>query len=134
MKLPTFEDYVALNKRTKILTHVFGQLSLPGRFLKFLFRGNIQIFRNQNEFLCILGPKVFDFKGIFGATMRKGICYDFRRWVHAKACFSTIVLCTCVAKRHIRAHFYFWRCGKGWPENFISKILNCHFPFRAGKF
>ena len=73
-----------------------GQLSLPGRFLKFLFRGNIQIFRNQNEFLCILGPKVFDFKGIFGATMRKGICYDFRSRVDAKACFSTIMLCTCL--------------------------------------
>ena len=96
MKLPTFEDYVVLNKGTRNLTHVFGQLSLPGRFLKFLFRGNIKIFRNYNEVLCILGPKVFNFEGIFGATMRKGICYDFRSRVDAKACFSTIVLCTCL--------------------------------------
>ena len=39
---------------------------------------------------------MLDFKGIFGAIMREGICYDLRSRVDAKACFSTIVRCTCL--------------------------------------
>ena len=39
---------------------------------------------------------MLDFKGIFGAIMREGICYDLRSGVDAKACFSTIVRCTCL--------------------------------------
>ena len=39
---------------------------------------------------------MLDFKGIFGAIMREGICYDLRSRVDAKACFSSIVQCTCL--------------------------------------
>ena len=41
---------------------------------------------------------MLDFKGIFGAIMREGICYDLRSRVGAKACFSTIVRCTCLSR------------------------------------
>ena len=37
---------------------------------------------------------MLDFKGIFGAIMREGICYDLRSGVDAKACL--IVRCTCL--------------------------------------
>ena len=50
----------------------------------------------HKAFLYILCQKVLDFKGIFGAIRREGVCYDLRSRVDAKACFSTIVRCTCL--------------------------------------
>ena len=49
---------------------------------------------NFQTYPCILGPKVLDFKGIFGAIMRKGICYDFRRRVGAKHALAQRMLWT----------------------------------------
>ena len=40
---------------------------------------------------------MLDFKGIFGAIMREGICYDLRSRVDANTCFGTIVRWTCLA-------------------------------------
>ena len=49
---------------------------------------------NFQTYPCILGPKVLDFKGIFGAIMRKGLCYDFRRRVGAKHALAQRMLWT----------------------------------------
>ena len=49
---------------------------------------------NFQTYPCILGPKVLDFEGIFGAIMRKGLCYDFRRRVGAKHALAQRMLWT----------------------------------------
>ena len=63
------------------------------------FQGVLEVFfvrghPNFQTYPCILGPKVLDFKGIFGAIMRKGICYDFRRRVGAKHALAQRMLWT----------------------------------------